>query len=269
MGDTNNVFISWSGERSKAAAEALREWLPIVLQAASPWMSSADIEKGSRGLDEVGRALEGMKVGIICLTPENLTAQWILYEAGALSKTLDAKTRVCTYLLGGLEPQNVKPPLGMFQATRANKEDSRKLIHTINKALDSAQVPDANLDALFDGMWPRLEEKLSALPNPKEIVPASRPVDEMVAEVLELTRAAANSRKGVERLDIYIPVFEQLMPKLIDLLQAAAMQEQASRIASFGGHDAHESMLDMGKSRNELAKRRSILGAAIPPPPEK
>src|SRR5258708_35734875 len=101
MEGTNNVFISWSGERSKHAAEALRKWLPIVLQAAKPGISSSDIDKGSRGLDEVGKALEGMKVGIICLTPENLTAEWILYEAGALSKTLDAKTRVCTYLRPG------------------------------------------------------------------------------------------------------------------------------------------------------------------------
>src|SRR5437879_13172271 len=102
MNDRYNIFISWSGQRSKWAADALRDWLPLVLQAAKPWMSEADIDKGSRGLDEVGRALEGMKIGIICLTPENLNARWILYEAGALSKTVDAKTRLCTYLLPGL-----------------------------------------------------------------------------------------------------------------------------------------------------------------------
>jgi hypothetical protein len=85
-GDKHNVFISWSGQRSKWAAEALREWLRLVLQAARPWMSGEDIDKGSRGLDEVSRALEGMKIGIICLTPENLDERWILYEAGALSK---------------------------------------------------------------------------------------------------------------------------------------------------------------------------------------
>ena|SRR6185312_7799939 len=63
----NNIFISWSGKRSLYAAEALREWLPNVIQAAKPWMSERDIEKGARGLTEVGNALEGMKVGIICL----------------------------------------------------------------------------------------------------------------------------------------------------------------------------------------------------------
>jgi len=38
-------------------------------------MSNTDIDKGSRGLEEIGKALEGMKVGIICLTPENLKAE--------------------------------------------------------------------------------------------------------------------------------------------------------------------------------------------------
>jgi len=117
MSEEYNVFISWSGERSKWVAEAMRDWLPLVLQTAKPWMSATDIEKGSRGLNEVSGRLQGMKIGIVCLTPENLETPWILYEAGALSKTIDDKTRLCTYLLGGLQFQHVKPPLGMFQAT--------------------------------------------------------------------------------------------------------------------------------------------------------
>jgi hypothetical protein len=212
MSDTDNVFISWAGERSKRAAEALHEWLPIVLQSARPWMSTITIDKGSRGLEEVVKALEGMKVGIICLTPENLTAEWILFEAGALSKTLDAKTRVCTYLLAGLLPQNVKQPLGMFQWTRADKDDTRKLVRAINKALDTPPVPDANLDAAFEALWPRLEEKLSALPVTESIVQEQRSADEMVAEILELNRQAANSRKAVESLDSFLPIFEMLLP---------------------------------------------------------
>jgi len=191
MGDANNVFISWSGERSKRAADALREWLGTVLQNARPWMSETDIEKGSRGLEEIARALEGMKVGIICLTPENLSADWILYEAGALSKTLDAKTRVCTYLLAGLESGNLKPPLALFQGTKADKADTRKLIHTINKHLDATPVQESRLDTLFDKMWPDLEQKLTALPEPSKAPPPLRSNQEMVAEILELSRVMA------------------------------------------------------------------------------
>lgn len=103
MSKTCNVFISWSGQRSKLAALALHRWLPSAIQAAKPWMSDKDIEKGTRGLHELSTALEGIRVGIVCLTPENLHSDWIHYEAGALSKSINDKARLCTYLLGGLE----------------------------------------------------------------------------------------------------------------------------------------------------------------------
>jgi hypothetical protein len=186
----HNVFLSWSGDRSKGAAEALWEWLPVILQAAKPWMSESNIEKGSLGFDKIARAL-GMKVGIICLTPENLKAEWILFEAGALAKAFDDETRVCPYLLGGLRKQDVTWPLGMFQATTADKEETRKLVHTINKHLDAAPVSEAGLNSLFDKMWVELEAKLMALPKPSGVPPPKRPPDEMLAEILELTRAIA------------------------------------------------------------------------------
>src|SRR3974390_2971552 len=145
-----HVFVSWSGSRSKAIAEALREWLPTVIQTAKPFMSDADVEKGSRGLNEVIKALDGMKVGIICLTPENLNEPWILYEAGALSKTIDDKTRLGTYLLGGLQFQNIRPPLGMFQHAEATKEETKKLVRAINLAISDDPVPDSNLNAIFE-----------------------------------------------------------------------------------------------------------------------
>jgi hypothetical protein len=198
MAETNNVFISWSGERSKRVAEALREWLPNVLQAAKPWLSRSDIEKGARSLDEIGRALEAMKVGIICLTPENLTAEWILFESGALSKTQDAQTRVCTYLLFGLTHGNVRPPLGMFHGTTADKEDTRKLIHTINKHLD-ATVTDERLDKTFEKWWPDLAEKLETASKAAETVAPKRSSDEMLAEILEFTRAMTPQILGLVR----------------------------------------------------------------------
>jgi hypothetical protein len=163
-------------------------------------MSDTDIEKGSRGLEEVGRALEGMKVGIICLTPENLTEPWILYEAGALSKTLDAKTRVCTYLLAGLRKRDVKPPLALFQATESERDETRKLMQAVNKALEGSPVPENNLNDLFDAMWSQLEKQLVALPTEKGTAAPKRPLEDMVAEVLQLSRNGMLSWKLLEQV---------------------------------------------------------------------
>lgn len=189
MADTYNVFISWSGDRSKRVAAALHDWLPMVVQTAAPWMSEEDIEKGSRGLDEIGKALEAMGVGIICLTPENLERPWILFEAGALSKALGDRTRVCPYLLGDLRPENVKPPLGMFQATKAVKDDTRKLVETVNRVLRGALGED-KLDTVFERMWPELEKKLKEIPAAKEAAVPQRSERDMLVELLELSRAA-------------------------------------------------------------------------------
>jgi hypothetical protein len=196
MAKGTNVFISWSGDRSLRIAETLRGWLPKVVQAAKPWMSETDIDKGARGLEELARALEDKKVGIICLTPESLNIPWLLFEAGALSKTIDDKTRLCTYLIGGLRPQDIKPPLGQFQATRAEKEETRKLVRAVNKGVSEEPVPEANLDDLFDAMWPHVEKALKELPPAPQGVQAKRPVEDMVAEILELVRAEA-SRKNL------------------------------------------------------------------------
>lgn len=140
-------------------------------------MSDTEIVKGSRGINEIARALEGMKVGISCLTPENLEAPRLAFEAGALSKSIDDKTRRCTYLFGGLNFQDVRPPLSMFQATRADKEDTRRLIHAIKKAVQDAPISDLDLDELFDAMWPSLEKNLSAIPAPEKSVEVQRSVE--------------------------------------------------------------------------------------------
>lgn len=197
MGEAYNIFISWSGSRSKYAAEAFRDWLPLILQAAKPWMSSSDVAKGTRGLTEVSNVLQGIKIGMVCLTPENLNAPWILYEAGALSKTIDEKTRLCTYLLGGLKFQDVEPPLGMFQATNPVKDDTLALLRTINTALGPDPIPESNLARLFERMWPDLEQKLAIMPSSGQIAAPKRSVEDMVTELLELARADVNTAKSM------------------------------------------------------------------------
>lgn len=217
MAELNNVFISWSGPRSKSAAEILKQWLPLVVPTANPWMSATDIDKGTRWRDEVAAALDSTKAGIICLTPENLAAEWLLFEAGALSKTRDAKTRIWTYLLAGLKPQHVRDPLALFQATTAEKEDTRKLVHSINTTLD-ASVPESRVNHLFDKLWPDLEKELVAIPTPSGAAPPERAPEEMLAEILELSRASAQSRKSVEVLDPYLPAFAEVIPAFVQVL---------------------------------------------------
>ncbi|HXF38931.1 MAG TPA: TIR domain-containing protein [Blastocatellia bacterium] len=187
------VFLSWSGERSRAIAEALREWIPNVIQAVQPWMSAEDIDKGLRWSSEVAIELEQTRFGIICITPENLGEPWILFEAGALSKLLD-KSFVCPFLFG-LEPTDVKGPLIQFQATRAEKADVKKLILTLNRAQSDSALSTEKLENAFEHWWPELEKALNRVPVPVGKPKATREVREMVEEILEIVRAETRDRE--------------------------------------------------------------------------
>jgi hypothetical protein len=190
-----DVFISWSGERSRAAAEALRGWLPKIINAIKPWLSSADIDKGARWSTDVATRLEAAKAGIICLTPSNLHSDWILFEAGALSKTLQ-NTYVCPLLIG-LEPSDVKPPLAQFQATKGQKEDILKLLKTLNGALAETALPEPHIEEAFEVWWPKLESQLRALPSEETKTKAHRPDRELLEELLGLVRSQNRTRESV------------------------------------------------------------------------
>ena len=187
------VFISWSGERSKAVAEALRYWLPKVIQALEPWMSADDIEKGTRWRSGIATELEQSSVGIICLTRENLDSTWIHFEAGALSKQ-QQNTYVCT-LLFDLEPTDIREPLAQFQATKAEKSDLRKLVSTINNTLGDVKLPESELAESFDIWWTKLQSLLSAIAPPtRPSQKAIRKDREILDEILSLVRAQAREK---------------------------------------------------------------------------
>ena len=187
------VFISWSGKRSLHIATAIRDWLPNVLQAVRPFISSQDIRKGTRGNVVISKRLKEANVGIICLTPENMTAPWILYEAGALSKLLSAY--VCTYLWQ-LEPSDIEPPLGQFQHTKHNKRDVKALVEAVNSQLPEGRgLSRHRLDVAFEQWWPILDKQIKATPErPKEEpLPKKRSDDSKLDELLTLVRRALAS----------------------------------------------------------------------------
>jgi hypothetical protein len=102
-----HVFISWSGDLSRQLAQAMRNWLPGTLQYVKPYFTPTDTEKGTKWDAEISKELERSQVCIIALTRESLNSQWIMFEAGAISRS---KSRVCAILFD-LETTDVQGPL--------------------------------------------------------------------------------------------------------------------------------------------------------------
>jgi hypothetical protein len=159
------VFLSWSGDSSKAVASALYEWLPAIFPDVAFWMSTRDIQAGQRWKAELDQQLESLDCGIICVVPGNTVAPWLLFEAGALSKSVTT-ARVVPYCLG-IPPAEMGGPLSSFQGVPADKIGTRKLLESINVVLANKRAEQA-LTKVFEKWWPDLKEKLDDIPMPRD-----------------------------------------------------------------------------------------------------
>lgn len=186
------IFISWSGKQSLGAATALRDWLPYIFNSIDPFVSSEDIRRGKRWPAEVSKELDESNFGIVCLTPDNLGAPWLLFEAGALSKSVK-KASVFTLLLGGLRIGDVEGPLSHFQHTLFEKEDFFKLVRSINEAQGQAKQDVGRLRKVYDKWWDELEAVIGPLSTINGKPEKKRSIDEMLHEILEVTSYIARN----------------------------------------------------------------------------
>ena len=187
------VFISWSGHVSHQVALILRVWLPKVIQSLEPYVSSEDIDKGSRWVADLSKELDDTSFGIFCITKGNINAPWLNFEAGVLSKSVVEQGRVAP-LLFGLRPSEIKGPLAVFQSTTCDKTDVQKLVQSLNDTGGVGLAEDF-LNTVFDRWWPDLEVELKRIddaePETAEVVPSSQDPSQrsdILEEVLELLR---------------------------------------------------------------------------------
>lgn len=208
------VFVSWSGEVSKKIAQLLKEWLPRIIQAAEVFYSPEDIEKGEIWDNKLTQELSSCNYGIICLTSENLTAPWILFEAGAIAKTLDS--RVSTLLIN-IKPSDIKGPLSRYQSTKLEKTDFSQLIMDINKNIE-APLDKSDLEPLINAIWPLIEAEITKI---MQYAPGEEPeetakdINEPIEEILQLLRKQNSLLSNPEEL-LPVPYFEYVQNKLIN-----------------------------------------------------
>lgn len=205
------IFISWSGSLSHKIACELRDWIPSVIQSIKPYVSSEDIDKGTRWSSDIAEELQGSKYGILCLTPDNIEAPWLNFEAGALSKTL-IDNYVSPFLIG-LKPSDVKGPIVQFQSTLYSKEDVKKLLHSINNANSENSIEKERLNSYFDVWWPKLKEKLDSIEKEISSTKSQTPSktskvktkevnksEEVLEEILSLVRSQQRMLKSPEKI---------------------------------------------------------------------
>jgi hypothetical protein len=182
------LFVSWSGERSKAVASAFKHWLPDVFPGIEVWMSDHDIQAGSRWGTELEKILGECKLGVICLTRESLKSHWLTFEAGALSTAMTG-SRVIPYLFQ-LRSPDVSPPLSQFQPVSADGEGTYKLLRSINDAFDKTMFDEERLKRVFSHWWPDLMNQLKEIEQHTEAYETAelRSDRDILEEILEMMR---------------------------------------------------------------------------------
>lgn len=162
-----NVFISWSGERSRMVAEAFQHYLPVILaRHPSEFYISTEIRKGEDWEKNLHEGLQAADFGILCVTRGNRAAPWMIYEAGYLSHQAGTD-KVAPFLLD-MNPSELEGPLSHFQSTVFEKEDLKKLVFSMNR-LESKPVGELDLSGNFEVIYGSLEEHLqNAVDSPEE-----------------------------------------------------------------------------------------------------
>jgi hypothetical protein len=157
------IFLGWSGKSSKAVADVLYKWLPKMFsEGVTVWMSSQDIEAGQLWENELDAQLSSENFGILCLVPRNRSKAWLLFEAGALSKSV-ASPRVVPYCLG-FGPGKIPEPLSRFQGVPADRDGTWKLVKSINKQLRMKSKRSASdLRKHFEKKWTELDNRLNPI----------------------------------------------------------------------------------------------------------
>ncbi len=211
------VFISWSGQQSKAVAEVLRVWLGYVFQGNPElWMSGHDISAGDRWANQLGLVLEQSSLGILCLTHENINAPWILFEAGSLAKSVTS-SRVIPYCVG-LSVNDIDYPLRQFQAVESTRDGTFRLVQTVNSAR-SNRLSTEKLEHTFETWWPQLHEKLSKIHvMQRMVIVGVETLAENVRQVLIEKQKAGSTDTKVKVLaaDAYHLLFHHLEPVILN-----------------------------------------------------
>jgi hypothetical protein len=157
-------------------------------------MSASDVDKGDRWTVSLSQELAESDYGVICVTPDNLGSQWLNFEAGAISKSLD-RASVSPFLYG-IKSSAVTGPLIQFQHTVYNRPDVFKLVKSINSSCANP-IPEVRLLSVFEVWWPRLQIAMDKVQTPRVDNPVRSPED-MLAELVDLVRALKKSSHSEE-----------------------------------------------------------------------
>ncbi|MCH8274112.1 MAG: TIR domain-containing protein [Armatimonadetes bacterium] len=179
------IFIAWSTQPSLDYAKLLRDFLN-TLPGNKDVFISEEIEKGSIWQAVLEQELSKASAGILVVTPENVAAPWIHFEAGVMTGKMQ-RVRVSPLLF---DVQGLRLPLSNLQSTRSDdKDDFGKLMQNF-LTVPECGANGEGLKKAFARLWDEFRSDVAkAKTKHGSIEQAEGPTpEEKIDEILTLVR---------------------------------------------------------------------------------
>lgn len=177
------VFLSWSGTRSRSVAIALKKWLEEqIFESLAAWMSDRDIAMGSLNHPSIEENLDRLDAAILVLTVANQSSPWVNYEAGALSRQFKANKRlVIPLLIDGESMDELRPPLNQFQGQTLTREGVHRILETL---CEVQGIDKQKASVRLESHWDSLESEITRILADSAGSKAEKPTLESTQEQL-------------------------------------------------------------------------------------
>lgn len=148
------IFISWSGKDTASfrVASKLYEIMPLMFQNADYFFSD-HITKGKPAIDKIFSNLAEAKIGIFCVTKNNILKPWLNFESGAIASAVKNNDGLAISLLINMNTDDFvsfSSPITNFEgAMFTDENDLRRMIQDIGRAINSS-LSEKQIDNLFD-----------------------------------------------------------------------------------------------------------------------
>lgn len=200
-------FISWSGDESRKIAEQLQKLFGHVLAAPQMFVASKDLKAGEVWFTEIAHRLDACDVGVIVVTPQNVTKPWLHFESGAIAKRVGRSAAIP--LLCGVSTGDLSgTPLAQLQAITTTETDVRELCNRLNELLELG-LPDSHLSEAFPVWWGMLS---AGIDNPDlwkgtKKGPHTPSTSDLSVQISQLSAAVAELGELVRHQAITTPSF--------------------------------------------------------------
>src|SRR5258706_2649788 len=127
------LLIIWSGEVSRRVGTLLRDFFSNALKGVEPFLSEHDLDVETPWAAALAAQLRDADFAVVCLTREDLTSPWLLFEAGAL--TVLPAERACCLLFDGLIHSELPAPLAHYWSGGFTEIHVSALLQKVNERL--------------------------------------------------------------------------------------------------------------------------------------